>query len=100
MTNNDSKLPSHLNCKTENRLLTVNLSIDDIAKILQNLDPNKGHGHDKISIRMLQLCGNSICKPLELIFKQSMESGSFPSEWKKENIVLILKEDDKQCLKN
>ena len=100
MTNSDSKLPSHLNCKTENRLLTVNLSIDDIAKILQNLDPNKGHGHDKISIRMLQLCGNSICKPLELIFKQSMESGSFPSEWKKENIVLILKEDDKQCLKN
>ena len=77
---NDGKLPSHLNYKTENRLSTVNFSIDDIAKILQNLDPNKAHGHDKISIRMLQLCGNSICKPLALVFQQAMERGSFPSE--------------------
>ena len=49
---------------------------------------------------MLQLCGNSICKPLELILKQSMESGSFPSEWKKGNVVPIHKKDDKQCLSN
>ena len=97
---NDSKLPSRLNYKIDYRLLTVNFSIDDIAKILQNLDPNKAHGHDKISIRMLQLCGNSICKPLELIFKQSMEIGSFPSEWKKGNVVPIHKRDDKQCLSN
>ena len=51
--------------------------MDDIPKILENLDVNKAHGHDKISIRMLQLCGNSICKPLKLIFKQSVESDSF-----------------------
>ena len=89
-----------MNYQTDNRLSAVNFSIDDIAKILQNLDPNKAHGHDKISIRMLQLCGNSICKPLELIFQQGMESGSFPSEWKKENVVPIHKKDDKQCLKN
>ena len=67
---------------------------------MQNLDPNKAHGHDKISICMLQLCGNSICKPLELIFKQSMESSYFPSEWKKGNVVLIHKKGDKQCLSN
>ena len=77
---NDSKLPSHLNYKTDNRLSAVNFSTDDIAKILQNLDPNKVHGHEKVSIRMVQLCGNSICKPLELIFQQAMESGSFPSD--------------------
>ena len=29
-----------------------------------------------------------------------MESGSFPSEWKKGNVVPIHKKDDKQCLKN
>ena len=97
---NDSKLPSHLHYKTDNRFLTVNLSIDNIAKILQNLDPNKALAHDKISIRMLQLCGNSICKLLEFIFKQSMESGSFPSESKKGNVVTIHWKDDEQCLKN
>ena len=68
--------------------------------MLQNLDPNKAHSHDKISVRMLQLCGNTICKPLELIFQQAMESGSFPSEWKNGNVVPIHQKDDKQCLKN
>ena len=100
MIKNDSKLPSHLNYKIDNRLSAVNFSIDDIAKMLQNLDPNIARGHDKISIRMLQLCVNSICKPLELIFRQAMESGSFPSEWEKGNVVPIHKKDDKQCLKN
>ena len=47
---NDSKLPSYLYYKTDNRLSAVNFSIDDITKILQNLDPNKAHGHDKIKV--------------------------------------------------
>ena len=80
---NESKLSSHLNYQVDNDLLTVNFSIDDIAKIIQNLDPSKAHGHDKVSIHMLQVCENTNCKPLEIIFKQSMENGSFPSEWKK-----------------
>ena len=96
MIENDSKLPYHLNYKTDNRLLTVNFSIDDIVKILQNLGPNKAHGHDKISIRKLQLCDNSICNPLELIFEQAMESGSFPSEWKNGNAIQFIKKEDKQ----
>ena len=50
-----AKFHSHLNYNTDNRLLTANFSIDEIAKILQNLDPNKAPGHDKKSIRMLQL---------------------------------------------
>ena len=85
---------------TDNRLSSVNFSQDDIAKIIQNLDPNKAHGHDNISIRMLKICGSSIYKPLEMIFKQCTETGVFPSEWKKANIVPIHKKGDKQTLEN
>ena len=49
---------------------------------------------------MLQLCDNTIFEPLELIFKQSMESGSFPFEDKKRNVVPIHKKNSKQFLKN
>ena len=35
-----------------------------------------------ISIRMLKTCGDSILKPLELIFKSFIESEKFPN-WKK-----------------
>lgn len=100
MTINDNNFPPLFNYKTDNRVLSINFSADDSAKILQNFDPNKAHGHGKISIWMLQLCGNSIWKPLELIFKPPMESCSFWSEWKKGHVVTIHKQDDKQCSKN
>ena len=68
--------------------------------MIQNLDPNKAHGHDQISIRMLKLCSNSICKPLEIIFNRCLETGTFPNEWKKGNVVPVFKKGDKQILKN
>ena len=95
-----SKLPSHFHYLTDNRLSSVSFSRDDIAKIIQNLDPNKAHGHDNISIRMFKICGSSINKPLEMIFKQSIETGFFSSEWKKANIVPIHKKGDKKTLEN
>ena len=35
-----------------------------------------------------------------MIFKQAFLAGVFPSEWKKENIVLIHKKGEKQNIKN
>ena len=39
-------------------------------------------------------------KPLDIIFKQCVDTGVFPAEWKKGNIVSIHKKGDKQTLKN
>ena len=69
-------------------------------KIIQNLNPNKAHGPDKISIRMIKICGKSLCKPLEMIFKSCIKKGEYPSEWKKANVVPVHKKGDKQLLKN
>ena len=49
---------------------------------------------------MLKICGSSIYKPLEMIFKQCIETGVFSSEWKKANIVPIHKKGDKKTLEN
>ena len=40
-----------------------------------------------ISIRMLKLCGDSIWKLLEIIFKNFLKEGIYPHEWKKPNVV-------------
>ena len=58
--------------------------IEDIIKI----DPNKAYGHDMISIRMLKLLGNSIWKTLEIIFKNCLNEGILPDEWKKAMLYL------------
>ena len=49
---------------------------------------------------MLKICGDSICVPLDMIFKQALLTGVFPSEWKKGNIVPIHKKGDKQNITN
>ena len=49
---------------------------------------------------MLKKGGDSICVPLEMIFKQALLTGAFASEWRKENIVPIHKKSDKQNIKN
>ena len=83
LISNSSELPLNLHYTSEKCLNTLNFSNNDTEKIIQNLDPNKAHGHDKISIRMIKICGKSICKPLQLIFSQCIGTGSFPLEWKK-----------------
>ena len=100
LISNSSELPSKLEYLTQSRLSSITFSKDDIAKMIQNLDPNKAHGHDQISIRMLKLCSTSICKPLEIIFNQCLETSTFPNDWKKGNVVPIFKKGDKQILKN
>ena len=97
---NCSKLPTNLTYVTDKRLRTINFTADNIEKIIESLNPNKAHGHDNISIRMFKICGDTICKPLELIFKQALTTGVFPSEWKKGNIVPCYKKGDKQNIKN
>ena len=49
---------------------------------------------------MLKICGDTTCKPLELIFKQALNTDVFPSEWKKGNSVPCYKKGNKQNLKN
>ena len=64
---------------TEKRLDTVIFAIDEIGSIIRGLDPNKVHGQDKISIRMLKICSNSVCKPLEIICKEHLTWHRFVS---------------------
>ena len=49
---------------------------------------------------MIKICDKLICKPLNFIFNQSFDTGSFPLAWKKANIVPIHKKGEKHCLKS
>ena len=77
--------------KTHESQSTINFSTDDILKIIRNLDPNKAHRHDMISIRMIKICHASIYSPIKLIFQTALESGKFPNEWKNANVVPVQK---------
>ena len=97
---NGNVLPSELPLRTGSSLSSCHFTKDNILRIINNLDPNKAHGHDEISIRMLKTCGDSICRPLSITFKTCLRTSIFPLEWKKANIVPIHKKGDKQPVIN
>ena len=49
---------------------------------------------------MIKICDSSIVRPLSIISKNCLQSGSFPNNWKKSNVVPIHKKGDKQLLQN
>ena len=100
LLSNNSVLPTNLPQLPNKCLDSIHFSSSDIAKIISHLDPNKGHGHDMLSIRMIKLCGNSICKSLSIIFNDCLNKGKFPHEWQKANVVPVHIKGNKQSLKN
>ena len=78
------------------------IDIDDhkILKAIRNLNPNKAHGCDDISIRMLKICDDSIVLPLRHIFTKCLEFQTFPTLWKRADILPVHKKQSRQLIKN
>ena len=97
--NNGSVLPE-ISYKTNKRLTNIITSSQNLCKIIKNLNPNKAHGHDKISIKMIQICGDSIIPPLKMILESAIKLSVFPDSWKKGNIIPVHKKESKNLIKN
>ena len=82
-----------------NTSLLAGFSISDekILNIIRSLNPNKAHGLDDISVRMIKICDDALLLPLRLIFESCLTQGVFPQVWKQANVVPIYK---KNSLKN
>ena len=84
-----------LNHLTDNKLSSFDISSNVIFQLIKNLEPNKVHGHEEISVKMLKLCAPSICKPLTLLFENCLAFREFPNVWEKSNIVPVHKKEEK-----
>ena len=58
--------------------------------------PSKAHGCDNISIAMSKICDFTIVEPLCMIFEKCLETGHYPSTWKKVNIIPVHKKSSRQ----
>ena len=85
---------------TNNKLNHFEVTSEQILNILHTLNVNKAHGPDNISVNMIKLCENDLVLPLKLIFKNILETGIFPAQWKRANVTPVHKKDDKQIIKN
>ena len=66
-----------------------------VMKKLQKLNSDKSPGPDDIHPLLLKECATVLAEPLSMIFQQSFETGTLPSDWKTANIVPIFKKGDR-----
>ena len=92
MWNSDTSLPS------DNSLCSLRFSTEGMLKIINNLDSDKAHSSEDISVRMLKLCGSSVCRPLQIICKSCLEKGKVSTGVEKSNVP-VHKKNDKQLVK-
>ena len=70
-----------------------------MLSIMKSLD-SKTNGYDKISIKKIKICSESVTIPLKIIFERSLKKEIFPEIWQKDNVVPMHKKEDKTLIKN
>jgi hypothetical protein len=88
--NGDDELPDFA-ARTSERVSSASLSIVDISKRLEQLDPHKAPGADGIHPQVLKACHETIAVPLALIFYKSLQEGEIPDKWRDANVTPLHK---------
>jgi hypothetical protein len=76
----DANVPfPDIELKTNNFLLDIVITTDEIVDIIKIINPNKASGPDIISHKMLKLCPEKIAVLLQIIFNKSLLQCKYPT---------------------
>ena len=73
----------------------IQFSESGIQMLLDNLEANKSPGPDGIHPLVLKHCPYELTPILKVIFTQSLNTGSIPSDWLMANITPVYKKGNK-----
>ena len=77
-----------------------NISEEKILNIIRSLNPNKAHGRDDISTRMIKISDASLLTPLKMIFVNCLRHSVFPEIWRCANVVPVYNKNEKNLKSN
>ena len=73
----------------------IDLDRDAIIELLKSVNTGKSQGSDNIHPKFIAETAESIVETLLLIFRQSLDEGKLPSEWKTANVSALHKKGPK-----
>ena len=88
------------NLLTENSITDKPFTISEIKQCINILKTKKGAGPDLITNEIIKYSSVATCKSIVKLFNLILDSGKYPSVWRKSFIILILKSRDKSDLNN
>ena len=86
----------------ENLIADIDISVSDVKKLLQKLNPSKSPGPDNINPKLLvSLAENEqFVNSVTLLFRKCFETGCIPLLWKTANVVALHKKGSKSLASN
>jgi hypothetical protein len=98
--NDSNREPPNVVPRTHAILSNIDVNIQDVKDILQTLQIGKVCGEDGISHQMLKATSETICLHLSILFRYSLRTCKFPSDWKLARVMPSFKQDDKSSSSN
>jgi hypothetical protein len=86
--------------RSNNILMDIDFTREDVAKKLFKMNPNKSPGPDGAAPRVLKELQEIIAEPSFLIFRQALDLGKLPVGWKMELVSPIFKKGNIHQAKN
>ncbi len=77
--------------QVEAALQDITFTRQEVEDLLKELNINKSQGPDLLHPRLLFEARSEISRPLFLIFRKSLDTGTLPKDWKDANITPIYK---------
>ena len=87
--NTGSVVPQHDTSASFSLIHDAPIYEEQILNIIRSLNPNRAHGWDEISIRMIKLSDASLVTPPKTIFTNCLKKGIFPDVWKCANVFPV-----------
>ena len=88
----ESSHSSHLSfCENQGALTMKPLTTNEVQSSILHLKTSTAAGCDKLPAFLLKQLAAEISPHITLIMNRSIESGKFPSTWKKANVTAIYK---------
>ncbi len=75
-------------------LSSIVITPTDIVDVLSSLNTSKACGPDLLHPRILKEARESLAEPLSIFFNSSVNSASFPLQWKEANVTPVYKKED------
>ena len=91
--NDSNREPPNVVPRTNAILSNIDMNIQDVKNIVQTLQIGKACGDDGISHQMLKATSETICLPPSILFRYSLRTCKFPSEWKLARVMPSFKQE-------
>jgi hypothetical protein len=99
-----NKVENHIiqykNLLTENSITDKPFTISEIKQCINILKTKKSAGPDLITNEIIKYSSVATCKSIVKLYNLILDSGKYPSAWRKSFIILIHKSGDKSDLNN